>query len=189
MIRARYMPSVASLAAATGMCEKAVRNHLEAAEAAGWLIIERRPGRKSCFALVIPGTPDVADTETIDVPADIPSEPVDNPSPQATPEPVDNPPTPVRRTGVPRYDVPTVQTFVQTSTTVSGSDRRSLYVRSEDCDLSRDNRNQILEAFHFGQLYEARTDVPDLRPSARKFCAIHGPGDHPTHRCPVKAAA
>jgi hypothetical protein len=57
MIPAKFMPSEASLAAATHMDQRSVRRHLKIAEAAGWLIVERRPGRKSALALAIPGQP------------------------------------------------------------------------------------------------------------------------------------
>lgn len=83
MIRARFMPSAISLAAATGLSERRVRDHLKLAEDAGWLVIERRPGRKAMLALTIPGrdmaaevtaTPDDA-TPTPDVPAQTPDAP------------------------------------------------------------------------------------------------------------------
>lgn len=83
MIRARFMPSAISLAAATGLSERRVRDHLKLAEDAGWLVIERRPGRKAMLALTIPGrdmaaevtaTPDDA-APTPDVPAQTPDAP------------------------------------------------------------------------------------------------------------------
>lgn len=80
MIRARFMPSAASLAAATGLSERRVRDHMKLAEEAGWLVIVPRPGRKAMLALTIPGrdmatevtaTPDDV-TPTPDVPAQTP---------------------------------------------------------------------------------------------------------------------
>jgi hypothetical protein len=110
MIRGRYMPAEASLAAATHMSLRSVRDHLKLAEEAGWLIIERVPGFKSGFALAIPDVP-IAPVPPVDnsgTPAgaagvpDVPIAPV---------PPVDNSGTPAGAAGVPRQELPPVQTF------------------------------------------------------------------------------
>ena len=85
MIPAKFMPAAASLAAATGLSERRVRDHIDLAEKAGWLVVERREGRKAMLALAIPGrdmaaevttTPDAV-AGTPDVPAHTPDAPSD----------------------------------------------------------------------------------------------------------------
>ena len=75
IIEGRFTPSAASLAEATGLSERRVRDHLKLAAEAGWLTLEARPGRKAGMAIKIPGTVDVANTGTIITPDDLASTP------------------------------------------------------------------------------------------------------------------
>lgn len=72
-----------------------------------------------------------------------------------------------------------------------GLDRRSLNVRSGS-DPETEQKNRTLSAFVTGGLARARSDVPDLRPSAvnvRDLCHRCCRTGHPADACPTLADA
>jgi Helix-turn-helix domain len=139
MIRAKFMPSAASLAAATGLSERRVRDHLDLAEKAGWLVIERREGRKAMLALTIPGRDMAAEVST----------------------------TPDAPSGV-TPDAPSdgSDLLVQTEGQDLNLAVENCGSVSPPVDPANAYLDKIENEFQAGRLARARSDVPDCQPSA-----------------------
>ncbi len=64
VVPAKYAPSLTGLADGSGWRRRTVTRHLKALERSGWLMIHRRPGRRSSYTICPqtardPGTPEV----------------------------------------------------------------------------------------------------------------------------------